>query len=132
MVGYYTLISLMTLFFGFVYSIFAEYVIFHLILYEIQSNPSTLIDHTYTINSQQDAVIKEMLTQQQIYHPRKYYLFKLNNRNTKRICEIGSKQIIKTPALVSSSVLLLTTPPIVFIVYSELIFVCQVSIVTKL
>lgn len=40
------------------------------------------------------------------------------------MCEIGSKQIIKTPALVSSSVLLLTTPPIVFIVYSELIFVC--------
>ena len=40
------------------------------------------------------------------------------------MCEIYSNQIGKTPALVSSSVLFISTFPIVFIVDSEHTFAC--------
>ena len=45
----------------------------------------------------QENTFNKVLVEENVTNPTSIYLFKINNRNNRKMCEICSKLIIKTP-----------------------------------
>ena len=45
----------------------------------------------------QENTFNKVLVEENVTNPTSIYLFKINNRNNRKMCEIYSKLIIKTP-----------------------------------